>query len=259
MAGGNKDHGRTAHKVGEPDIQEFEEPQALNVVIDGSFDFPDKRRRTRFFLLIFALVAAVSVTLGVSLGLTSRNDATQSQRSSVAVSEFMNGLPLYSLELAQNDSESPQAKALAWLQAGPLYNQYELYRLHQRYALAVLYYSTDGGSWNRTTRWLSNDNECTWYQYDGDGPEDDNSCMNASRLTFLDLYGNDLGRIDSHGSGVAHRFKFPLPTKQRSVGEQHSVGENPFRIVSLMRAVCVCAPVYNESSRLLLASLVRQR
>jgi hypothetical protein len=190
MAGGNKD-GTTAHKVGGTDIQEFEEPQALNVVIDGTFDFPDKRRRKRLFLLIVGLVA-VSVTLGVSLGLTARNDATQSQRSSLAVSEFMNGLPLYSLELAQNDSESPQAKALAWLQADPLYNQYELYRLHQRYALAVLYYSTDGGSWNRTTRWLSNDNECTWYQYDDDGPEDDNSCMNASRLAFLDLYWNDL-------------------------------------------------------------------
>jgi hypothetical protein len=119
---------------------------------------------------------------------------TTSEPTAAAVTErFMNGLPRYSLELASTNDSSPQAKALAWLENDPQYNDYRyVYRLNQRYALAVLYHSTNGDSWENQTGWLSNDNECTWYQYDGEGPEDDNPCMEASRLSFFDLFLNDL-------------------------------------------------------------------
>jgi hypothetical protein len=108
------------------------------------------------------------------------------------VDQFLSGLPRYSLEVAARNASSPQAKALAWLQRDPQYNDYELHRLNQRYALAVLYLSTNGDSWKYTSGWLSNASECSWYQYDDSGPEDDTSCVEASRLVYLDLDGNDL-------------------------------------------------------------------
>jgi hypothetical protein len=229
MSEGNNNHA-TVHKGGgDADLQELEEPETLDVVIDGTSpsDYPDegkrKQQRPHVLLAVSALVV-VSVTLGVSLGLTAKsntpsvspqsvNSSTLSPSSSPSVwrtstnrpsqtpsssppssvNEFMNGLPSYSLDLAENDADSPQAKALVWLRDDPLYNEYELHRLYQRYALAVLYYSTNGDSWNRTAGWLSSNDECLWYQYDdGYNPEDDNSCAEASRLSFLDLNGNEL-------------------------------------------------------------------
>jgi hypothetical protein len=195
MPEGNNNHA-TVHKVGgDTDLQEVEEPETLNVVIDGTspIDYPDegkkKERRPRVLLAVSALVI-VSVALGVSFGLTAKKNSPPAQTSSV--DEFMNGLPAYSAEVASYYPLSPQAKALAWMQGDPQYNEYELYRLYQRYALAVLYYSTNGDSWNSRTGWMSNASECSWYQYNDEGTEDDNSCTETSRLSFLDLGENDL-------------------------------------------------------------------
>jgi hypothetical protein len=108
--------------------------------------------------------------------------------------QFMNGLPRYSLELASTNASSPQAKALDWLQKDPQYNEYQnVYRLNQRYALAVLYYSVNGELRDNSSGWLSNVNECAWYQYDDEGPVNDSSCVEGSRLRVLNL--------DRHNSG----------------------------------------------------------
>jgi hypothetical protein len=112
---------------------------------------------------------------------------------SSVVNQFLNGLPAYSIDLAESDADSPQAKALVWLDSDPQYNDYELYRLNQRYALAVLYYSTDGDSWENKDGWLSVENECTWYHYSSEYTlEDDQSCVEATRLSVLHLLRNNL-------------------------------------------------------------------
>jgi hypothetical protein len=105
------------------------------------------------------------------------------------VDEFLKGLSPYSMELASTNDSSPQAKALDWLQKDPLYNEYELHHLNQQYALAVFYLTTNGESWSNNSGWLSDDNECTWYM-DDDGNV--GTCREDSRLTLLDLFGNDL-------------------------------------------------------------------
>jgi hypothetical protein len=106
------------------------------------------------------------------------------------VNQFLSGLPAYSIDLAESDADSPQAKALVWLDSDPQYNDYELYRLNQRHALAVLYYSTNGGSWINKTGWLSGDNECTWYMDDDDNV---GTCGENSRLTLLELWNINVG------------------------------------------------------------------
>jgi hypothetical protein len=105
------------------------------------------------------------------------------------VDQFLSGLPPYSKELACNNASSPQAKALYWLQKDPRYYEYlNVYRLFQRYTLAVLYYSTNGDSWENNTGWLSNDSECEWYN-DDDGHD---MCDESFRLHTLWLIANGL-------------------------------------------------------------------
>jgi hypothetical protein len=103
--------------------------------------------------------------------------------------EFLASLPPYSLQLAETNSSSPQAKALAWTMN---HSQYSLYRLKQRYALALLYYSTNGQSWHdmyystngqswHMDGWLSDDNECRW-----------NYCRRRFPLSGLSFFENGL-------------------------------------------------------------------
>jgi hypothetical protein len=117
------------------------------------------------------------------------NRPTSLPTSPSVVDQFLSGLPAYSIDLASTNSGSPQAKALEWLKKDPRYDEYlYAYRLNQRYALAVLYYSTNGDSWLNNTGWLSNDTECSWYS----SRYNDKICAEASRVSFLNLDSNRL-------------------------------------------------------------------
>jgi hypothetical protein len=112
--------------------------------------------------------------------------------NSPVVDEFLSALPSYSLELATTNTNSSRAKALTWLRHDPLYNEYEnVHRLNQRYALAVLYFSTNGRSWLNSTGWLSHDNECEWY-FSFMANLAENVCGEGFRLLSLDLSHNEL-------------------------------------------------------------------
>lgn len=75
--------------------------------------------------------------------------------------------------LLWKDPMSAQSKALEWLEND--YNERnrgndwrDLDRLATRYALAVLYFATDGGdSWNETYSFLSSSHECFWKKING--------------------------------------------------------------------------------------------
>lgn len=73
-------------------------------------------------------------------------------------------------KMIAQDPSSPQSKAFDWVLGDPsldtyLYNDnIENWRLLQRFALATLYYATDGpNSWFNATNWLSYEHhECQW-------------------------------------------------------------------------------------------------
>jgi hypothetical protein len=191
--------------------------------------------------VVLLIVVVVAVSVGVVLFKSNGDKAVSLQNRTVAgnetmpspvtstterptaaptvlsiVDQFLAGLPDYSLYMAENDMDSPQAKALSWLQDDPQYNDYRhVHRLNQRYALAVFYYSTnvppissysgEGAAdpnnrwlagqqvptieWNNTDKWLTDDNECTWYMNDYGY----NRCAADSRLRLLDLFENNVG------------------------------------------------------------------
>jgi len=64
---------------------------------------------------------------------------------------------------------SPQSQALRWLQqTTPLsiFDNYTDWRLVQRFALATLYYSTNGSGWKSSRFWLSPTvDECRWWSF----------------------------------------------------------------------------------------------
>lgn len=66
--------------------------------------------------------------------------------------------------LALQDPTSPQTRAYEWLSKDPYLANYTMDRAVQRYALAVLYHSTNGALWTHHQHWLNYDvHECLWY------------------------------------------------------------------------------------------------
>jgi hypothetical protein len=158
----------------------------------------EKNDGPRFARLILAVMVVITVLVAGTVGVVVWKSNDKSTPASVGmetnvapssvVEEFLSGLPAYSLDLAENDDGSPQAKALAWLKEDPLYHEYRsVHRLNQRYALAVLFFSTNGTSWTNSTGWLSDDNECTWFMISFD-----DICSATFRLLTLQLGGVEL-------------------------------------------------------------------
>jgi hypothetical protein len=58
---------------------------------------------------------------------------------------------------------TPQNNALNWLANNTHLDSYLDAKKIQRYALATLFFSTNGTSWNREDSWISDDDECDWY------------------------------------------------------------------------------------------------
>ncbi len=92
-----------------------------------------------------------------------------------------------------DNHHSPQFKALRWFQNDMSnYNMTSAARVAQRYALATLYYSTNGAGWQTRSQWGSG-HECDWY---GVGCEAGGS--DTVSVTYLDLNSNLLdGTIPS--------------------------------------------------------------
>jgi Leucine-rich repeat (LRR) protein len=88
-----------------------------------------------------------------------------------------------------NDATSPQSKALAWLKSSDNEGITSQKRLLQRYALATLFYSTNGGDWNTNFLWVSSADECAWFSTSSSSTV----CDQEGMLVELDLRENNLG------------------------------------------------------------------
>ena len=73
-------------------------------------------------------------------------------------------IPPFSVEAIEADPQGPQARALNWLSLNANVMEYSDERVVQRFALATIFYSTDGPStWTNTSGWVTDAHECTWY------------------------------------------------------------------------------------------------
>jgi len=124
--------------------------------------------------LKIALVALILVVVGLTLGLVF-GGGSGSNDTSTAVSPTAAGNTLIFTALlpdflnsrstdALMDPDSAQSKAVTWIESrsdvhDPMPNE----RLFQRFALASIYYSTQGQTWPRNDFWLTNEHECEWF------------------------------------------------------------------------------------------------
>lgn len=142
-----------------------------------------------------------------------------------------------------DSSLSPQDQALAWLLKDSYSQQISDDRLTQRFALATLWYSTNGEEWDHPTGWLGASDECSeWNNVEG-GRQDGIVCGTLqggnvqelhlefdnlfgtippeigllSHLTRLILYGNDLeGTIPTEMGKLTNLFQLWLNTNSLS-------------------------------------------
>jgi Leucine-rich repeat (LRR) protein len=83
--------------------------------------------------------------------------------------------------------DTPQNVAYTWLMASPSAETLPDERLVQRYALATIYYSTEGAAWNIQGSWLTEADECFWYTSEDGGPV----CTDG-KIDIFDLDNNNL-------------------------------------------------------------------
>lgn len=87
-----------------------------------------------------------------------------------------------------NESTS-QHRSFDWLASNTNFDSYSDEKKIQHYALATLYYSTNGDNWSNSSGWLSNNDECIDWYYHAEEPV----CSgDSSTLIELNLWSNNL-------------------------------------------------------------------
>lgn len=88
---------------------------------------------------------------------------------------------------ATSDDLSPQAMAFQWVLRDPSLPIYSDQRIRQRFALATLYFATDGDQWNDNNGWLSYSSlhECNWYTRPDIGLRDKRTIIHGYLTNFF--------------------------------------------------------------------------
>jgi hypothetical protein len=151
----------------------------------------------------FLLVVLVAVVFGVvvagsggGVSPTISPTAAAPSLSPSAVSpvfnleKFQAVLPAYS-QAALLDESSSQAKAFAWLERDSDLASYSDFQRLQRFALATLFYATNGEEWSNNNGWVEKfrSDECDWFLGE---PRSIEECVNG-RYEELTLDLNGLG------------------------------------------------------------------
>jgi hypothetical protein len=175
-----------------------------------------------------SFLAVLSLVLVLSLSRSFLCDAAKTKPLYQQYNNLCVGLPIISKKHESNlqklfkavgetklTAKTPQKEAACWmLRQGGRYND-------QRYALAVVYYSSKGAQWETNTNWMTQKHECSWYgvicnkfrkvieldlgyiELEGLVPRE---LGMLSGLKDLDLHGNDLQGV------IPHRLLIGLKT-----------------------------------------------
>jgi hypothetical protein len=124
------------------------------------------------------------IVIGVALGVTLPKDPTSTPTwSPEALSVMLSGVSSDDGEALRNSS-TPQNLAFNWMvmnNTNPKTLSNET--IIQRYALATLYYSTNGDIWDESPSWLDNGEECSGWGV---------TCTETDAVSELDLSYNNL-------------------------------------------------------------------
>jgi hypothetical protein len=134
---------------------------------------PDNRGKRRKLMGAFLLV--IVIVIGTVLGITLRPETV----SPVGYSVLLSSVSSDEGEALRNSS-TPQYMAFNWMATNDTLLRPDE-QIIQRYALATLFYSTNGDKWTENEFWLGDGNECEWEKV---------SC--TTKVSRLDLMSNNL-------------------------------------------------------------------
>jgi hypothetical protein len=120
-----------------------------------------------FLIVVTVFLIVVAVTVTLALVLPSEPTTPVPSAPGPTTPETLNNL-LSSLSSDGGEAlripSTPQNKAVAWLADDTNLVTYSSETIIQRYALATLYYSTNGDSWDSNEFWLDSGEECGRWQ-----------------------------------------------------------------------------------------------
>jgi len=165
------------------------EEESLSGEAHGSRQQPNytgkKSVGMKWIVTVVLLLVIVGIVLGVVIPMTLKPTSTptvpQDPLTALLSSvSFDNGTALQT-------SPTPQNDALKWLAGNTKLDSYSDEQKIQRYVLATLYYSTGSGSWVNSSGWITDIDECEWYN-DAEGT----FCSGNGAVVELNLYFNNL-------------------------------------------------------------------
>ena len=164
-----------------------------------------KSRKCRIIsTLAFALVVGMIVAI-VLLTQSGSKAAPTSSPTQTASNLFLAELePFLSNEslTALDNPDSPQSQSLQWLFERSNFQAWPFHRQVQRFAMATIYYATDGPSWSNAggNYWLTNATECEWFQgFQGDFCNQNGTLLylNQSMNALKGTIPNEIGLLSS--------------------------------------------------------------
>jgi Leucine-rich repeat (LRR) protein len=166
--------------------QEGEIPEAEIVTEKQNCNTRDKIWSVVAVILLVTVAVVLGTVLPPQIKANSNqttDPATPSQQEVIQELESLLIPVTFDNGTALRTASSPQNKALIWLSNNTDINSYSNATKIQRYALATLFYCTNGNSWFSKANWSSNRDECDWgYVF----------CDENRSLETLDLSSNNL-------------------------------------------------------------------
>jgi hypothetical protein len=153
---------------------------------------------------IMIVTAIIAIAFGVVLGRSNdENDANTESPMFILLEDMVRSVWSHSSEVILDES-SPQYSALKWLEGNTYLNEYPEWKRIQRYILAILYYSTNGDSWQQNDKWMSDEDECLW-ALDTSDETNYPVCNNKTESQSLILKANNLdGMIPLELGGLSN-------------------------------------------------------
>lgn len=160
--------------IGDLELQEAEELDAGNTSLSVQKTNQFKRNSCLASILLI-VVLALAATFARIYAIDPQDESTDfaspatpdhgfASPPTTAEELVQSLLPETTLKLILDNPESARAKAYRWSLEDPFLSDYPTTRIQQRFALATLYFATNGEGWTNNEFWLDhNVHECEWY------------------------------------------------------------------------------------------------
>ena len=210
----------------EPSIRML--PNAQEVDLEQQRELVQKQRRKTFRTITIAVAGLLLLVVGIVLLVvyvvirpndtnknteaftpTTPTPSSSPTQAPTMFSFFVQSLlPSFSQDAIYSNPNSPQARALEWVVNDPNFTSYQEWRVLQRFALATIFYATEGETWYNATHWLSyNVSECEWFSPSSSSffclggingsPIQQTQCSLSFGWEDYPLYEGDTGRFQS--------------------------------------------------------------